>query len=288
MNEIDKKNAVDVEMIEGDNNIVAKENLTPGDYFNYVKNMKSIADIAEFEQLRDSCMSLLKKAVITGQKKMAQELTRQYNIVLKEIRAIENGYNVIIFRTDVEKYINDLQENPIRIIELENYERDVPDDVINKIADIKEKKLFDRLYVIFTDYSLKETKKIAKHRHEKDPILFGSFNCAVEDESNTKSKKRYIPDERMFFIADWVDEKCDLTLEELVKKYEAKTGEQLAFTPKIPTSPDELKKYINSMGDKEEAKENAQSFFGKMKETVKKATTRRRTTSRKKKVDDAE
>ena len=44
MNEIDKKNAVDVEMIEGDNNIVAKENLTPGDYFNYVKNMKSIAD----------------------------------------------------------------------------------------------------------------------------------------------------------------------------------------------------------------------------------------------------
>ena len=288
MNENDKKNAVDVEMIEGADSIVAKENLTPGDYFNYVKNMKSIADIAEFEKLRDSCMSLLKKSIVTGQKKMAQELTRQYNIVLKELRAIENGYNVIIFRTDVEKYINDLQENPIRIIELENYERDVPDDVIEKIADIKEKKLFDRLYVIFTDYSLKETKKIAKHRHEKDPILFGSFNCAVNDESTSKSKERYIPDERMFFIADWFDEKCDLTLEELVKKYEAaNAGDHLAFTPKIPTSPDELKKYINAMGNKEEAKENAQSFFGKMKETVKKAT-KRRTTSRKKKVDDAE
>lgn len=287
MNENDKKNVVDVEMIEGADSIVAKENLTPGDYFNYVKNMKSIVDIAEFEKLRDSCMSLLKKAVITGQKKMAQDLTRQYNIVLKEIRAIENGYNVVIFRTDVEKYINDLQDNPIRIIELENYERDVPDDVIDKIADIKEKKLFDRLYVIFTDYSLKETKKIAKHRHEKDPILFGSFNCVVNDESTSNSKERYIPDERMFFIADWVDEKCDLTLEELVKKYEAKTGDHLAFTPKIPTSPDELKKYINAMGNKEEAKENAQSFFGKMKETVKKVT-KRRTTSRKKKVNDEE
>lgn len=288
MNENDKKNVVDVEMIEGNDGIVAKENLTPGDYFNYVKNMKSVADIAEFEQLRDSCLSLLKKAVITGQKKMAQELTRQYNIVLKELRAIENGYNVIIFRTDVEKYINDLQENPIRIIELENYERDVPDDVIEKIADIKEKNLFDRLYVIFTDYSLKETKKIAKHRHEKDPILFGSFNCAVNDETSSKSKERYIPDERMFFIADWVDEKCDLTLEELVKKYDAaNVGDHLAFTPKIPTSPDELRKYINAMGNKEEAKENAQSFFGKMKETVKKAT-KRRTTSRKKKVNDEE
>ena len=288
MNENDKKNAVDIEMIGDGDNAIAKENLTPGDYFNYVKNMKSVADIAEFEQLRDSCMSLLKKAVITGQKKMAQELTRQYNIVLKELRAIENGYNVIIFRTDVEKYINDLQDNPIRIIELENYERDVPDDVIEKIADIKEKNLFDRLYVIFTDYSLKETKKIAKHRHEKDPILFGSFNCAVNDETTYKSKERYIPDERMFFIADWVDEKCDLTLEELVKRYETvNAGDHLAFTPKIPTSPDELKKYINAMGNKEEAKENAQSFFGKMKETVKKAT-KRRTTSRKKKVNDAE
>lgn len=277
MNENDKKNAVDVEMIGSGDTTVAKETLTPGDYFNYVKGMKAVADISEFEQLRESCLSLLKKSVVTGQKKMAKDLTNRYELVLKEIRAIDNGYNIIMFRSDMERYISDIKDNPIRIIELENYERDIPDDVIDKIADIKEKGLFDQLYVIFTDYSLKETKKIAKHRHEKDPILFGSFKDATNHD---------IPDERLFFIADWIDEKCDLTLEELVKQYETKTGEHLAFTPNIPTTPEELKQYISSMDNKEEAKEEAKSFFGKVKETVKKVTKHR--TTRKKKVDDNE
>lgn len=277
MNETEKNNAIDVEMIGNGENTVAKENLTPGDYFNYVKGMKTVADIKEFEQLRDSCLTLLKKAIITGQKKMAENLTNQYELVLKEIRAINHGYTTVIFRSDVEKYINDIKDiNPIRIIELENYERDIPDDVIDKIADIKENDLFDQMYVMFTDYSLKETKKVAKHRHEKDPILFACF----KDKTNHD-----IPDERLFFIADWIDEKCDLTLEELVKGYEAKNSDHLAFTPNVPTNPEELKKYISSLNDKKEAKETAKGFFGTIKETVKKAT-RRRTTSRKKKVDD--
>lgn len=279
MNELDKKNAVDVEMLDDGENTIAKENLTPGDYFNYVKGMKTIADIKEFEQLRDSCLALLRKAVVTGQKKMAENLTNQYEHVLKEIRAIDHGYNTVIFRSDVERYISDIKDvNPIRIIELENYERDIPDEVITKIMDIKENNLFDQMYVMFTDYSLKETKKVAKHRHEKDPILFGCF----KDKTNHD-----IPEERLFFIADWIDEKCDLTLKELVKGYETKNSDHLAFTPNIPTNPEELKKYISSMDNKDEAKETAKGFFETIKETVKKAT-RRKTTSRKKKVDDEE
>ena len=33
----------------------------------------------------------------------------------------------------------------------------------------------DKLYILFTDYTGKEQRKVAKERREKDPILFGAL-----------------------------------------------------------------------------------------------------------------
>lgn len=237
-----------VETIMVGDTAYTKDQLTPSVYFNYVKNMKVRLDIANFKNLRENCLALLRKTVITGQLAMAKKLTQRYEVILKEIKAIENGFDIVIHRSDLERFVADISNNPVRIIELDKYERDIPDNAIEKLMIAKEKELFDQYYIIFTDYTGKETKKIAKERHEKDPILFGAI--IPNDDHN-------VPEERMFFIADWIDDNCDLTLNKLVEVWNKKSpNDAIASKYNIPTTVDELKKYMDSLGDKVTAKKN--------------------------------
>ena len=61
-----------------------------------------------------------------------------------------------------------------KIIELENYEREIPDEVVAVIAQVKDK--FDQLYIVFTDYTGKVERQIEK---EKIPGLKVLWETAI-------------------------------------------------------------------------------------------------------------
>ncbi len=128
----------------------------------------------------------------------------------KERNVIELGIDTFVYKEDIEKYIDDISKNTVKIIELENYEREIPDEIVEIIE--KTKDIFDKMYVLFTDYTGKITKEISKERRDKDPILFGVFS----DE-----KSRAIVD-RFYYLGDWEDEYCDLTLEKMINDYKKK------------------------------------------------------------------
>ena len=50
----------------------------------------------------------------------------------------------------------------------------------------------------------------------KDPIAFGVVDCA-SDFGKEVSQNSFTQSQRMFFITDWVDEYCDLTLDKLIE-----------------------------------------------------------------------
>ncbi|MCD3340325.1 hypothetical protein G8T81_14565, partial [Clostridium botulinum C/D] len=102
-----------------------------------------------------------------------------------------------IYRDDVEEYIDNIAKDVVKLIELERYEREIPDEIVEVIKQTKGK--FDQLYILFTDYTGKMERQVEKERREKDPILFGTF----QDE-----KSRAVID-RFYFLGDWVDEYCD-------------------------------------------------------------------------------
>ena len=86
----------------------------------------------------------------------------------------------------------------------------VPDEVIDKVD--KARNYVDMLYVAYTDYTGETVRKVEKEKRDKDPILFGAF-LVPSDNGNM------IPSEHLFFIADWVDEYCDLTMDQLINSY---------------------------------------------------------------------
>ena len=238
------------------------DNLTPTIYFNHVKDMKKKIEDENLQVVADNCLVLLKKTKITGQTSAAKKIVDQYSLIMRELKAASFGFNTIVYKSDIEKFIDKISKNPVKIIELSNYSREVDDSVMDKLILAKENVLFDEYYVLFTDYSMKETKKVAKERRDKDPILFGAFK--TQDKNN-------IPEERFFYIGDWVDEYCDLTLEEMLTQYEQSESQGAKYIIDIPKDVDELKSYMGMIEKKEP--EKAESILDKIK---KKATTKRK------------
>lgn len=234
-----------------------KDSITPTIYFNHVKDMKKNIEDENLQVVADNCLTLLKKTKLTGQTKAAKKIFNQYSLIMRELKAASFGFDTIVYKSDIEKFITEISNHPVKIIELENYPREVDDSVMDKLLIAKENELFDEYYVIFTDYSMKETKKVAKERRDKDPILFGSFK---------KVENNDIPEERMFYIGDWTDDYCELTLEEMLTQYEKSESVGAKYHIDIPKDVDALKEYMGMIEKKNT--EKAETILDKVKKKV--------------------
>ena len=209
--------------------------LSPSEYFEQVKERKNHITDEDLRKVYDNCLELLNKYKITGQKKGMKKLMFHLECIEKEREIVKMGINTFIYRDDIEEYIDNVAKDTVKIIELENYEREIPDEIVNLIAEVKDK--FDQLYVVFTDYTGKIERQIKKERREKDPILFGTF----QNQAN-----RTVID-RFYYLGDWEDEYCDLTLDEMVNATE-KTGKRnIIKTISTPKDIEELKEQLNSL-----------------------------------------
>lgn len=264
MDEIKKTEVVETEQI-GDK-VVDISTITPSTYFDYVKGLKETVNREEYNIIIDSALKMIEKCKITKQTAMAKELTHQVDLALRELNAADAGFDIFVDRKAIEKYINDVEGRAIKIIELSEYTREIPEEVMDKVS--KACEIFDQMYIVFTDYTKKESKRVAKERRDKDPVAFGAFL----DKQGDSSKKVYVED-RLFFVADWVDDKCDLTLEEIVRQTANKTDKVLTYKVHTPEDIDEVKKYLSSFDAPVEENEPVTIF-----DKIKKAVTRKKST----------
>ena len=143
------------------------DDVSPTTYFNYVKDMRKNIEDENLQTVADNCLELLKKTKITGQTKIAEKIFNEYSLIIRELKAASFGFDTIVYKSDIEKFITKISNHPVKLIELKNYPREVADDVLNKLMIAKDNDLFDEYYVVFTDYTGEETKKIAEIRDQK-------------------------------------------------------------------------------------------------------------------------
>ena len=209
--------------------------MTPSQYFENLKERRNKVTDADLVKFYDNAMIILNKYRITGQIEGMKKLMFHIDAVEKERELVKMGIDTFVYLEDVEEYIDEVAKNAIKIIELERYERDIPDEVVGVIE--KTKHLFTRFYVVFTDYTGRVERKVAKERRDKDPILFGTFKDLGSQD----------PPEKFYFIADWEDAYCDLTLAKMVSEVKEANGKDIAITISTPTEMAELKKQLDSL-----------------------------------------
>lgn len=178
--------------------------ISPSEYFEMVKSKLKPETEDNIKLLYNTTMTRLKKYMITGQSKAAKELYSRCLYLEKEISLVRKGIDRYVLRSDIDNYITEIAGKCVCIIEMENYDREIPDDIVDKVADTMD--IFDKFFVVFTDYTGETRSKIEKERREKDPILFG--NIFVDGLVSPK----------FYFIGDWVDEYCDLTLDKMIEE----------------------------------------------------------------------
>lgn len=217
----------------------AESQLTPQQYFDQIKDKKHEVSSAGLKKIYENCLELANKYRVTGQVRGLRKILFCMESIEKEQKLVDMGITTFVYKDDIDYYIDNVtytqkhSERPIKIIELERYEREIPDDIVDVID--KTKELFDQMYIIYTDYTGKEERIIKAERREKDPILFGTFQ--------DRDKKVCI--DRFYYLGDWVDEFCDLTLDKMVNETK-RLGRNIVRTINTPRDVQELREYIDA------------------------------------------
>lgn len=215
--------------------MVEQNELTPSEYFDFVKGRKQTVTDEDLSKVYDNCLDLLNKYKVTGQIKGMKKLIFHLQCIEAEREIVKMGITTFIYRDDIEEYIDNVASDTVKIIELENYEREIPDEIVDVIAKVRDK--FDQLYVLFTDYTGKVERQVEKERRQKDPILFGTF----------QDKKSRTVIDRFYFLGDWEDEYCDLTLDKMVNEVERKQHRNIVRTINTPKDIEELKEQLDKL-----------------------------------------
>ncbi len=176
------------------------------EYFDNIKQKANKVDAQIIDDSLEEITRYIERANKLGQTALSRELKNITALFVYEKRLLNYGIEYYVNMKDIVKFIEQIKGHVIKFCELEYFPRVIPNNVAERIINIKENNIFDEYYILFTDYANDEllTKEEEKKRIvNKDPIIFGRFN---------------IYPNRYYMIADWVDEYCDINFDTFIRE----------------------------------------------------------------------
>ena len=150
---------------EGKKTPAKKDPVDPLFYFQKLKGKKQKCSDETLNGIYANCLTLMEKYNRTGQIDAMKKLLFHLETIERERKVIAAGIDVFVYLDDIKQYINDVGDKVVKIIELDRYEREVPDEIVAKYEKVKD--IFDRFIVVFTDYTKQHTEKTQKARKSK-------------------------------------------------------------------------------------------------------------------------
>lgn len=173
-------------------------------YLKFVKSKLGKVNQARVNHRLTKLKELVAYSKEMGQRALYESLCEEIAVLVRESEMVSYGITQWIDLKDIDKFRTIVKEKVIKWEPLEKFPRVVPKDVQTKIKQLEKASVFDELHVLFIDYTKQDLKTTKEKIRNKDPILFGKFTHQPE---------------RFYYIADWVDEYCDLTLDKFVEKF---------------------------------------------------------------------
>lgn len=145
---------------------------------------------------------VLESASKMGQRGLAERLTSIRQRVSYELLLAQSGQTKFLTEKQVVKLINECRKG-LTVTWIRDFGRVIPQNICELKLKLDALKIFDNYVVLHFDPTKKDITP------PKDPILFG-----VLRDSN-----------RLYFVADWIDDVCDFTLEK-AEKFLTDSGEK--------------------------------------------------------------
>lgn len=182
---------------------ISSNKINPVLYFSYIKSKFKYLEKNKIEKRIKVLEAAFDEVVKNGQKLLGEKILNSIVINTRESIMYAKGVEYYIEYDDVQKYKRNIRGGHISDTLFKDFTRKIPKKVLEKKKKLED--VFDN-FVIFHYWNpnAKDIKKMDEEEKSKmkDPVLFG-----IIKETN-----------RLYFIADWEDEYCDLTFDELVEK----------------------------------------------------------------------
>ena len=174
------------------------------EFFKSIKNNSK--ELAKIEKRTESYIEAMKHADAMGQIALKEKLEAQLDVVRAETQLYASGFQTVLEEEQVIEFYKK-SEKGIRLDYIKNFTRIIPSNFLATKNSLDEKCIFDNYAIMHYDKNIEGYALTHKEQEEaekaKDPILFGLISGS----------------RKLYYIGDWVDEYCDLTLEKFIDEF---------------------------------------------------------------------
>ena len=181
-------------------------------FFRNIKQAVKILDIEESSL--DFYENAINDAINNGQEALKEILRSKKEGILAELNLLKNGVIKYVSEEDVIEFYHrsKLPEKILKLTWVKNYIRVIPEDVMKEKRSFDTKEVFDNYVILHFDKDDSSTEMTEKEKEKaKDPILFGVVKGS----------------RKLYYVADWIDEYCDLTLDKMLETLEIEAPKEL-------------------------------------------------------------
>jgi len=194
-------------------NIENKSGISPILYFKYIKSKFGLLEKRKIDSRLKIIEKAFEEAVENGQDVLATKFLDNLHFAIQESAMLAKGITTYIDREVLNKHKHNIRGGHISNTLWKDYTRVIPPRVV--YAKKKVEDIFNT-FEIWHYWDVEASKKVEKKEKMtadekskmKDPVVFGMLKGST----------------RMYFIAEWTDEYCDLSFDEIVKVL-GKSGE---------------------------------------------------------------
>lgn len=171
----------------------------PVEFFMEVKD--NFSELEANDVSEEKIIEMLKTLEKSKQKFAMSSLVHSKSLTQLENKLVEAGLKQYQTEESIIEFIKKCQKG-LCLTELEYFDRVIPDDVMQKFDEAEKVGVFDNYYILYHDPKLAKKKKVYTEEKPKDPIMFGVIRGS----------------NKLYFIADWIDELCNLTYKDILDK----------------------------------------------------------------------
>jgi hypothetical protein len=160
-------------------------------------------ELKVFDERSEKLKDLVRRATAAGQQALLQQLTEERQVRVTENVLFAKGMKKVITEAQLLKFVS-LCEKDLALDWVTHYTREIPQAALDAKVKCDEVGVFDNYVILHYDPKDVATRKKDRETaaRPRDPILFGLIKGS----------------RKLYFVADWVDEHCDLQFKDLVDK----------------------------------------------------------------------
>jgi hypothetical protein len=176
---------------------------------------QSLNDLKTLQDIGIHYETAISNAAKAGQTALVDKLKLRLESAKSEIQLVVMGLNKYLTEEQVvDFYGQSKKDKNLKMTWIKHFIKPIPSKVLELKTQLDAQFVFDNYVILHYDPNndatdLTTEEKVERIKREKDPILFG----VIKDSR------------RLYYIADWQDDYCNLTLDTVIETLQEKVGE---------------------------------------------------------------